>query len=114
MPDSAAIGRKVVYDVRVKNNRAVSDKQVVVIVNVPPGMTPMTIGALPSQVSIVGQVVRFTPIAEIRAGEEIPFTIPVRADRAGKAQLSIQVTSQTEPRPIVVNEETNIYDDRPQ
>jgi len=28
------------------------------------------------------------------AGEEIPFTIPVRADRAGKAQLSVQVTSQ--------------------
>lgn len=103
----ATVGRTLVYEVRITNQRDVSDRQVVLTVNVPVGMTPQpSLG--PTAATITGQTIRFAPVAELRRNEGLPFRISVRADRAGRARLEFAVSSQAEQRPIPATAEVNV------
>ncbi len=62
--DPVRLGRELTYEVRVSNDGAVADRQVVVVATVPPGTMPVPIGTSePRQVcwTIDDQTIRFDP-----------------------------------------------------
>ena len=108
--DEVAVGRTVTYEVTITNPRNSSDRNVELVVNVPVGMTPLTVGTVaPSNFTINGRVVRFNPVSEIRPGETLIYRIPVRADRAGRFVVEAKAISGGQKDPLLVTEETNIY-----
>ncbi|MCE9551925.1 MAG: DUF11 domain-containing protein [Planctomycetes bacterium] len=112
LQDEVPVGRNVVYEVRVTNTRKVSDFQIVLSVVVPPGMTPLPVRPVaPTAATVTGQVIRFGAVAEVRPNEVLTYRVPVRADRAGRMRVEINVGSRTELQPIVASEETNVFSD---
>lgn len=110
LDDEVPVGGRVTYVVRVTNNLDRSDQNVVVVVNVPAGMTPQALGInAPARHTIVGQQLQFNPVAEIRPGETLPYRFSVEANQPGRVQVQVQVTSDTERQPIVATEETSIF-----
>lgn len=112
LQDEVPVGRNVVYEVRVTNTRKASDFQIVLSVVVPPGMTPLPVRPVaPTGATVTGQVIRFGAVAEIRPNEVLTYRVPVRADRAGRMRVEVNVSSRTEVQAIVASEETNVFSD---
>ena len=111
--DEVEIGKPLSYEILVKNNSLESDRDVVVVVTVPPEMTPSAIGTqgptAAISASIEGQVIRFTPVAEIRPGDKLRYQVRVTARAVGKVRFRAELTSGRTPKPIVVEEETSIF-----
>lgn len=101
----------VTYEVRITNRGNQPDRNVVLTVRVPQGLSPLEVteGA-PARHTIDGQEIRFEPIQEIRKGEAIePFRIVVRALQPGRHMVVASVTSEREITPVISQQETNVF-----
>ena len=79
---------------------------------VPPGMTPLPVRPVaPTGATVTGQVIRFGAVAEVRPNEVLTYRVPVRADRAGRMRVEVNVSSRTELQAIVVSEETSVFNE---
>lgn len=108
--DPIAAGKELTYDLRVANDGQAADGQVAVTVVVPDGMTPVALGTSgPGKPAIEGQVIRFAPVAEIRPGQTLTYRIRILAKQPGRFRLRAELTSQNQPSPTVVEEETEVF-----
>ncbi len=110
--DPVRLGKGLTYEVRVSNDGAATDGQVVVVVTVPPGMMPVPIGTNgPKQIryEIDGRTVRFEPVAEIAPGEKLSYRIRVSTLRAGKVSFRAELTSRNHPQAVTAEETTEVF-----
>lgn len=109
--DPLAVGDQATYEIRVTNHAQASDRQVALVVTAPAGMIPLRIGTKgPGQtkVTIDGQTVRFDPIAELKPGDRLDYSIKMRAEQPGAARCRAQVTSQNLKSPVTAEETTQV------
>ncbi len=107
--DPITVDKELTYEVRVTNNSQASDKRVTVVATVPDQMMAVPLGTSgPAKFDISGQIVRFEPVAEIRAGETLTYRIRVRARQSGDVQFRAQLTSQNAQQAMTVEEQTQI------
>jgi len=106
------------YMVVIENGRNVADRNVVLTIHIPAGMKyvrlrgPVTAKSQ-AQDGQGGQIVKVTPIAELRAGESLnqnPFYIQVRGVLIGKYTVKVSVDSFQTPagQPVEAQVDTTV------
>ena len=98
------------YQIVVTNQGAEPEPKVALSVTIPSVM--QFVGGQeqnPSPATIDGQTVRFDPIKQLKPGESLVFEIRVRADKAGKAIVRAEVTSENLAKPQSADTTTSIF-----
>jgi uncharacterized repeat protein (TIGR01451 family) len=111
--DPVRLGKELTYEVRVWNEGASPESNVVLTATVPSGMTPVPIGTSgPQQIryAIEGQTVRFDPLPQVLPGEKLSYRIRVNTRRPGTFQLRAELASQSQAKPLVVEESTEVFE----
>jgi uncharacterized repeat protein (TIGR01451 family) len=107
--DPVRVDEQVKYEITVANHSQAADGQVSVVVTVPQQMSPLRIGTQgPSAMQIDGQAVKFAPVAELRPGDVLHYTVKTRATAPGEAKLRVDVTTRTSKAPLSQEETTRI------
>jgi uncharacterized repeat protein (TIGR01451 family) len=112
LDDPVKINRKTRFSVSLENDRQVSDKNIRLTIKLPEGVkTPRITSRQPVElrsISADGRTLKVKPIAEMRAGETIYFTIEVIAARAGKYKFVAEADSLRSPETVVAEEDLTI------
>jgi hypothetical protein len=111
--NNAKVGETKPFYVNLDNVGVTSERDVDVAVLVPPNFTVDTTTILPkgsfqTENLATGLQIRFTPIAELRAGEYQRYTIFLTPKQAGAGTVQAQVKSRETPTPITQNREISI------
>ena len=108
-------GNGVTYLVRVTNKTATSDGQVTVTATVPAGTVVDrlgTSGAAATTYSSDSKTLKFTPAAELRAGETLTYRIRVQTSQPGQIRMHVEATSRSQSKPVVVEKTTDVNPSR--
>lgn len=102
-------GTKATYLIVVRNATAVVDEQVALSVLFPPELAP-DVSAVQAdvRVQLVGNELRFEPVATLRADEKLSFTIPAYANQPGVVQIVANLASRNMPQVLQVAEKVEI------
>ena len=107
--DPVRVDEQVKYEITVANQSQAADGQVAVVVTVPQQMSPLRIGTQgPLAMQIDGQKVKFSPVAELRPGDVLHYTVKARAMAPGEAKLRVDVTTRNSKSPLTQEETTRI------
>ena len=99
-----AVSKELTYEIRLRNEGTDSYKQVNVTAIVPDGMLPDPVGTMgpdSTKYEIERQVIRFEPVAELRAGGSLAYRVRVYAKQKGKFALHVEVATPAIPKPMV-------------
>ncbi len=109
LTDPVPKGDKLTYKIIVSNDGALSERNVSLVATVPRGMIPIRVdtGGQSGQ-TIIGQIVRFDPVAEIRPGERREYRVLVQILEAGQATFRAEVTSNNLPQPLGAEATTDV------
>lgn len=106
----AAVGRDVPYEIRVENKGKAAAKNVAVSATAPIGLFPSAFGTRgPTQPAILGQSIRFEPIAEMKPGDTATFFITVRAERAGEFEFQAEIRAEGLDSPVKATAKTKVF-----
>ena len=113
LSDPIVVGEKTTYVVEILNDRSVSDRDVVLKLQLPDGMqfTRDSRARGPTGVASVsadGRTVEMTPVAELRAGEAPVYQIEVFGTGPGKHKVTASVSSVRTPAGVAVDAETTV------
>ncbi|MBX7167405.1 MAG: DUF11 domain-containing protein [Pirellulales bacterium] len=107
--DPVAINQELQYDVQVTNPGQTPDQDVVLTIDLPSQLTPVTIGTGgPTGYRIEGRIVRFQPLPQLAPGEVRNFRLRVRAVQPGAVEVRATVSSRLVPQGTSVSEQTTI------
>jgi hypothetical protein len=111
MSDPIKLGEKTSYTIELTNERAVSDRDVVLTLELGEGLK-VSGASGPSAVassSPDGRLIELAPIAEIRPGEKLPaYKIEVTAVKPGKFKARISAKSARTTTPVTAEAETTV------
>lgn len=103
------VGEETVYDIVVKNESPSADNQLVLTVTISPEVS-LTGVTGPVGAKFPAGVVRFDPVAEIRAGEILTYQLKVKGQQTGTARVKVEVSSQRLARPVTDEEATSVIE----
>jgi len=120
LDEGVEVGSPVRYEIRIKNDRTESDRNVVIRIVIPEGMAfkkitwdPQNRGAaapVQPRFSNDRRTVELPEIREIRAGETLPpYRLEVTTQRPGRFALRVEVTSLKSPEPVIQSEDTMVF-----
>jgi uncharacterized repeat protein (TIGR01451 family) len=111
LADPIMIDGKTTFEIEVQNDRAVSDQDVVVTLEMSAGLK-VTTGRGPTEILSVspdGRTIEMRPVREIRAGETLaPYQIEASGTAAGSQQARVTVKSARTPGGITATVETTV------
>lgn len=112
--DPVAEGKEFTYLIRVVNTGQAPDRQVRVVVTVPPELQVIrfgTHGPPSTDFVVTGQTIRFTPVDTLQPDPEraLEYRIRVRAVGAGDVPLRAELSSENLRQPDVVEESTTVF-----
>jgi uncharacterized repeat protein (TIGR01451 family) len=102
-------GSRATYQFIVQNSSNTPDEQIQLRVNFPPELVPdmdTVQGVVAAQ--LVGNELRFNPVAMIRANERLSFTVTASVVRAGIVNVVADVTSTKHPQGVRKTEQVEI------
>jgi uncharacterized repeat protein (TIGR01451 family) len=101
--DPVRAGTRATYQILVANRAAAPEEQVQLRVVFPPELTP-DLAAMRNDANVrgtlVGNELRFDPIAQIRADERLEFLIPVNVNQPGVVNIVAQLVSRAVTQPV--------------
>ncbi len=98
------------YQIVVTNQGTEPEPKVALSVTIPAVMQFVGVqDQNPSPGTIDGQTIHFDPIKRLKPGESLVFEIRVRADKAGKAIVRAEVTSENLAKPQSADTTTSIF-----
>lgn len=107
--DPITIGKELTYDIEVVNTGTRAETNIILLVDVPPEMTPVRLQTTgPATYTIEGQLVRFSPVPQLDMGRTLTYRVRVLAKKDGVAFLRAQVTSQGLDQPIMGEQKTTV------
>ena len=98
------VGKELTYVILLENTGMNPYRLVSVTATVPDGMVPYqmgTVGPEPTTPDIKQQVVRFTPVSEIRPGASLKYFVKVGSRKVGKYQFRVEVSAPALTKPLV-------------
>ncbi|MFC1596766.1 hypothetical protein ACFL5Q_02360 [Planctomycetota bacterium] len=114
LTDPVPKGDQLTYKIIVSNDGALSERNVSLVATVPRGMIPVEIGTGgPGRQTIIGQIVRFDPVGEIRPGEQREYRVLVQTLEAGQATFRAELTSNNLPQPLDAEATTEVLQQAP-
>jgi uncharacterized repeat protein (TIGR01451 family) len=116
--DSVPLNEPLTYVIRVTNNGQTPERQVSVVVSLPPELTlvPLETSGPPvaPRYTREGNSIRFNPVDTLEPGASLEYRVRVRASQPGQVLVRAQLTSQrldALQQPIVVEEDTLIFEE---
>lgn len=111
--DPIKLGETTTYLLTIKNERAVPDQDVVVRIELPPGLQFESVTG-PTQLRNLSpdrRIATIGAIREMRAGETLqpPYRVEVTGTQAGEHAVRVTVTSRFEPQGVTAQETTTVY-----
>jgi len=100
----ATTGREFSYVIQVTNRSQFPEQQVTLRVLLPPELLPVrlgTTGPAGIRAHFEGQTVSFDPLPSLSPGETATFRVQVQAQKPGEVQVEAQLTSRSQPQPLV-------------
>ncbi len=112
--DPIAVGRQLTYEVRVANQGQQAERNVIVEVQLPNLLAPVQIGTSgPTGYEVIGQIVRFAPVAEMPPGKVETYRVRVDARAVGTARILAEVRSERITEPLTAEETTTLQVEPP-
>ena len=109
--DPISVNKELTYEIKVVNNGQLEDTGVLVVVTVPPEMSPVRLGTWgPESFEVEGQTIRFNEVASIEAGGSIAYRVRVQTKQPGTVRLGARLTSRNQSEPLLKEEATFILD----
>jgi len=108
LEDPVPVGKTTQYEIRVKNQGSAPDTNVVLQARIPPELEFVEARGETRAEAPVGQLVRFGPLKELGAGDEVRWRIEARAVQSGQAQFEVEVRSAGNPEPVIEREPTTV------
>lgn len=111
LADPIMFGAKTTYIIQLSNERAAADRDVAITLQLSEGLKVTGISGPTGAASSTpdGRTVEITPVAEIRANEQLPdYKIEVEGTKAGKQKLQVIVKSARTPAGITAEAETTV------
>lgn len=112
LADPIKVGQTVTYILRIQNDRDVPDQNVVLSLELPPGIdfTKVKITNFRARgLAADGRTIEMEPIAELRAREALrPCRIEIPVLQPGKLQVRAVVRSTLQPAGVSITEETTV------
>jgi hypothetical protein len=105
--DPVAVGADTTHQVTITNGTNQPERNVTLRLVIPAELTLKEIAG-PVQGGLTPTGFNFTPIAELRNGETVTFTLKFTARSAGTARLRTEVTSARQTQPISADETTEV------
>jgi uncharacterized repeat protein (TIGR01451 family) len=109
--DPIKLGEATDYEIRIRNDRAMGDQNVVLKIQLPTGLRFEGLAGPVARrnVSADGRLVEVSPIREIRPGETVPsFHVAATGILVGEHKIRVMVTSQLSPQGVVAEESTSV------
>ena len=109
-----AVGKKLTYEIRLRNEGSDSFRQLIVTATVPDGMVLAPIGTVGpdgAQPTIEGRTIRFDPVPEIRPDKLLVYRVRVLAKQPGREfRFHVEATAAGLPRPLVQEATTEVIE----
>jgi uncharacterized repeat protein (TIGR01451 family) len=110
--DPVPVGKRMTYQIAVKNTGSAPGPDVEMRVIIPEEMRLVPEGAKgPTAATVKGQVVTFAPVKTVAPGETLRWTIEVDAWKAGDVRFRAELRSPALEQPVVEQESTRITND---
>ncbi len=108
--DPVRRGDQIVYVISVSNDGNATDRDVVVEIQLPAGLSFVKNGIRgPAQAKFVGQTARFAPVLQLRPGETpLTYRLLVAADAPGSHRVVVRLKSQSKPEAVIAEETTSV------
>lgn len=108
--DPVLVGREVIYRIKVTNIGQVSQKNVLVEATLPEGavLLPVGTGAMGFTHSRERQQLKFSPIAELKAGASQEIRVVLRAEQAGRLVLMATARGEGASAPVRAEAGTDV------
>jgi len=104
------VGKKVVYAIRVVNQGSLAARGIALTVSgagEPPILRPLH-GTGPGVGRVEGTEIRYDKAARVDPRQALTYLVEVVAERPGDGRLRVEMTSDTAPAPVVVEEATRV------
>ena len=111
--DPVAVGDEFGYNIQVTNQDGAEELHNLTITGLIPSQTVFVSATGAAEFTIVGQEVRFKPVAILKPGENIQYQIRVKATAAGVAVFIATMRCDEFGKPIVDQEVTTVYRSQP-
>lgn len=105
--DPLAVNGQASYEITIKNDRDVSDRNVIVRILPPAGLRDVRVDA--ESRNLANGLIELIPIAEIRAGESVSIRVTGTASQVGTLRLGVSVVSARGSDPVTATEDTVIF-----
>jgi hypothetical protein len=109
--DPIEVGSETGYEIRVVNRGSKPDSDVLLVVECPPGITPLR-GEGPVEATVEGQRVVFGTLARLAPGEEAVYRVSARGTQTGDHVTRVQLRSTEIRVPVAKEEITRVYLDQ--
>ncbi len=104
------VGQPARFIVELRNTRQQSDRNIIVTITLPEGVAVQRVAGPGVTPRLAGNILRFEPVAELRAGETLrpPFEVELTPQAAGKLKISVKVESLRSREPIAIERESDV------
>ncbi len=107
--DSVAVGDELIYNIQVTNQSGTTDLHNLTIAGLIPSQMVFISATGASDFVVVGQEVRFSPVATLKPGENVRYQIRVKAIVAGAAAFDATLRCDEFREPVVGQEGTTVF-----
>lgn len=111
LSDPIEVGSETGYEIRVVNRGSKPDTDVLVVVELPAGITPLR-GEGPVEGAVEGQLVRFRSLPRLAPDEEAVYRVIARGAQTGDHVTRVQLRSAEIRVPVTKEEVTRVYLDQ--
>lgn len=101
------VGKPAIYRLEIVNQGSAELKAVVVKATASEQLRPVKAQG-PAPETVAGRLVEFAQLPAIQPGSKVTYFIECQADKQGDGRLKVEVTSGTNPEPLVREEPTRI------
>jgi uncharacterized repeat protein (TIGR01451 family) len=108
LEDPVPVGKTTQYEIRVKNQGSAPDSNVVLQARIPPELEFVEASGETRADASGGRNLRFEPVKELGAGDEVRWRLEARAVRSGQAQFEVELKSAGNPEPVIEREPTTV------
>lgn len=106
--DPIFVGEEEIYVIRVTNQGTKDDTSVKVVAKFPAELTPVDSSGA-TQGEVKDKTVTFAPLAVLPAQKTAEWRIKAEGVKAGDGRVTVQISSDTIPRPVTQEESTHVY-----
>lgn len=111
--DPVPVGENTSYEIAVKNQGTQRDTNIQLRATLPDSMDFVR-GDGETKVTANGKQIEFGQLKELAPGDIVSWTVQVKANKADRARLRVELESDATDEPIIEEEPTTLYGDSPQ